>query len=220
MLTTLGAEGRIVRGPNDGHWRTSRPTWTLTTDWLGEQPQPTASQEGYAELVRRWLRTFGPGTLEDVRWWLGSTKTAARTALADVRAVEVSLERDRTGWLLPDDLDEEADVEPWAALLPSLDPTTMGWKERGFYLDPGRTAYLFDSNGNAGTTAWWDGRVVGAWVQDPGGVVRVVPAPGVALDAVARDALDAAAARLTTWLEGTVISNVYKSAMMKGEQLP
>lgn len=220
VLTTLGAEGRIVRGPNDGHWRTSRPTWTLTTDWLGEQPQPTAPQEGYAELVRRWLRTFGPGTLEDVRWWLGSTKTAARTALADVRAVEVSLERDRTGWLLPDDLDEEADVEPWAALLPSLDPTTMGWKERGFYLDPGRTAYLFDSNGNAGTTAWWDGRVVGAWVQDPGGVVRVVPAPGVALDAVARDALDAAAARLTTWLEGTVISNVYKSAMMKGEQLP
>lgn len=220
VLTTLGAEGRIVRGPNDGQWRISRPTWTLTADWLGERPQPTAPQEGYAELVRRWLRTFGPGTLEDVQWWLGSTKTAARTALADVDAVEVALERDRTGWLLPDDLDEEPDVAPWAALLPSLDPTTMGWKERAFYLDPARTAYLFDSNGNAGTTAWWDGRVVGAWVQGLEGVVRVVPAPGVDLGVDARHALDAAAARLTTWLDGTVITNVYKSALMKGEHLP
>ncbi len=224
VLTTLGAEGRIVRGPNDVHWRTSRPTWTLTTDWLGGTVAPVPPREGYAELVRRWLRTFGPGTVEDVQWWLGSTKTAARTALADVEAVEVALERDRTGWLLPDDLEEEADVEPWAALLPSLDPTTMGWKERHFYLDPGRTAYLFDSNGNGGTTAWWHGRVVGAWVQDHEGVVRIVPAPdvdlGKDLGTDAHEALDAAAGRLTTWLDGTVITNVYKSALMKGEPLP
>lgn len=220
VLTTLGAEGHIVRGPNDGHWRTSRPTWTLTADWLGEQPEPTEPRQGYAELVRRWLRSFGPGTLEDVQWWLGATRTATRTALADVGAVEVALERDRTGWLLPDDLEEEADVGPWAALLPGLDPTTMGWKERGFYLDPDRSAYLFDSNGNAGTTAWWDGQVVGAWVQDPDGRVQVLPVPGAALGAEARDALDAAAARLTTWLAGTVIANVYRSALMKGEPLP
>ncbi|WP_238348575.1 winged helix DNA-binding domain-containing protein [Ornithinimicrobium pratense] len=220
VLTTLGAEGLIVRGRGDGHWRTSRPTWTLGAEWLGAPVTPASSREGYAELVRRWLRTFGPGTLEDVQWWLGSTKTAARTALADVDAVEVGLERGRTGWLLPDDLEEAPDVEPWAALLPSLDPTTMGWKERDFYLDPRRTAYLFDSNGNGGTTAWWDGQVVGAWVQDPEGVVRVVPAPGVDLGADARRALDATAGRLTTWLDGTVISNIYKSALMKGERLP
>ena len=63
-----------------------------------------------------------------------------------------------------------------------LDPTVMGWKERDFYLGPhGPT--LFDTNGNAGTTAWWDGRIVGCWVQDADGVVRVdlledVPAAG------------------------------------------
>ena len=55
-----------------------------------------------------------------------------------------------------------------------LDPTLMGWKERDFYLDPEHVPYLFDSNGNGGTTAWWNGRVVGCWVQDDAGVVRVV----------------------------------------------
>lgn len=220
VLTTLGAEGRIVRGPNDGHWRTSRPTWTLPADWLGGPVAAAPPREGYAELVRRWLRTFGPGTLEDLQWWLGSTRTDVRTALADVGAVEVDLERDRSGWLLPDDLAPEPDVPPWAALLPGLDPTTMGWRQREFYLYPSRTAHLFDSFGNAGTTAWWDGQVVGAWVQDPGGAVRVVPVPGAQLEARALAALDEQAARLSAWLDGTVISNLYRSALMTGSTPP
>lgn len=220
VLTTLGAEGRIVRGPNAGQWKASIPEWTLMADWLGEQVTPLTPEEGYAVLVRHWLRTFGPGTLEDVHWWLGSTKTAARAALAAVDAVEVRLDRDRTGWVLPDDLEPTPAPEPWAALLPTLDPTTMGWKERDFYLDPARTRHLFDSNGNGGSTAWWDGQVVGAWVQDPDGVVEVVVVPGVDPGSAARAALAAEAERLTTWLDGVVITNVYKSALMKGEILP
>ena len=85
-------------------------------------------------------------------------------------AVEVALDGGQVGWVLPDDLDEAPAVEPWAALLPVLDPTVMGWKERDFYLGP-HGPMLFDTNGNAGTTAWWDGRIVGCWVQDPDGVV-------------------------------------------------
>ncbi len=54
--------------------------------------------------------------------------------------------------------------EPSAALLPTLDPTTMGWKERDWYLGE-HASLLFDSNGNAGPTVWWDGRVVGGWSQ-------------------------------------------------------
>lgn len=220
VLTWLGAEGRIVRGPNAGHWRLSKPTWTLMRDWLGEEVTPLPSPEGYAELVRRWLRTFGPGTLEDVQWWLGATKGATRAALEAVDAVEVRLERDRTGWLLPEDVEPAAEVEPWAALLPTLDPTTMGWKERGHYLDEDRRALLFDSNGNGGTTAWWDGRIVGAWVQDEDGVVSVVECPALDIGSEGRSALATEADRLTAWLDGVRITNVYASALMKGDNLP
>ncbi len=220
VLGWLGAEALIVRGPNAGHWRTSRPTWTLMSEWLGEEPEPWSAPAGYAEITRRWLHSFGPGTLEDLQWWLGATKGATRTALADVGAVEVGLAGERTGWLLPDDVDEVPEVEPWAALLPVLDPTTMGWKERGFYLDPAHVPLLFDTNGNGGTTAWWDGRIVGAWVQDEDGVVQVVLCPGADVGDEGRRTLDAEAARLTEWLEGVRITNVYASRLMKGRPLP
>ena len=220
VLTMLGAQGVLVRGTNAGHWRISRPAWTLMESWLGEAVRPLPTADGYAELVRRWLRTFGPGTEADLVWWLGSTKSAVRAALAQVGASPVALQDDRVGWVLPDDEGPEPGVEPWAALLPTLDPTTMGWREREFYLDPAITPYLFDSNGNGGTTAWWDGRIVGAWVQDPDGVVRVVLAPGVDVGAEAGIALEQEAERLTSWLDGVVITNVYKSALMTGTPLP
>ena len=218
VLTWLGAAGRLVRGPNAGHWRVNRPTWTLMADWLDEQPAPLDEAAGYAELVRCWLATFGPGTLEDVQWWLGSTKTAVRAALTEIGAAEVSLDAGRTGWVLPEDVDPVPTPEPWAALLPTLDPTTMGWRGRGFYLDPADVPYLFDTNGNAGNTAWWDGRIVGAWVQDEDGVVRLALRRALARDA--RAALDAEAARLTDWLDGVRITNVYASALMKQARLP
>jgi hypothetical protein len=220
VLTHLGLRGLVVRGDNDGAWTRNRPSWTRTEDWLGEAPTPWEEAAGYAELVRRWLATFGPGTAADVQWWLGSTKTAVTRALADVGAVEVVLDDGSTGWVLPDDVEDTDPVEPWAALLPTLDPTTMGWKARAHYLDAGHTPYLFDTNGNAGTTAWWDGRIVGAWVQDEDARVRVVPLPGNTLPPEAIEALDAQADRLTSWLAGVRISNVYSSQLMKGSRLP
>jgi winged helix DNA-binding protein len=62
-------------------------------------------------------------------------------------------------------------VDAWVALLPGLDPTTMGWKERGWYLPP-EAADAFDRMGNAGPTVWVDGRVVGVWDQLLDGEIR------------------------------------------------
>ena len=90
-------------------------------------------------------------------------------ALAAVGPVEVELEGG-PGLVLPGDDEPVSSPEPSAALLPALDPTTMGWKERDWYLgDHGPT--LFDRNGNAGPTVWWDGRIVGGWAQRKDGEV-------------------------------------------------
>lgn len=211
VVTLLGARGDIVRGRNDGEWRVSRPTWQLAASWLPRPLTPGDARESYAELVRSWLRTFGPGTLRDIVWWLGSTVGDVRRALADIGAVEVGLESG-TGWVLPDDLEPVDDVEPWAALLPILDPTVMGWKERDFYLGP-HADRLFDTAGNAGTTAWWDGRVVGAWVQDEDGAVELRLIEDVGADGVA--AFEREAERLTRWLDGQRVFSVYTSPQMK-----
>jgi hypothetical protein len=217
VLTHLGLDGKVLRGRNAGHWRLNKPTWTTSEDWLGVVPEPLEEDAGYAELVQRWLRTFGPGTAADIQWWLGSTKTAVTRALADLGAVEVELDDGSTGWVHASD-EDTGPVEPWAALLPTLDPTVMGWKSRDFYLDPAHVPYLFDTNGNAGTTAWWDGRIVGCWVQDDEGVVRLSLLEDVGPDGLA--ALENEARRLTAWLDGTVIGNVYASRQMKHARLP
>src|SRR5262249_43814042 len=106
VLTTLAASGVVLRGANDGGWKTSRPFWTATEDWRGGVPGPLDEGAGYAELVRSWLRTFGPGTEDDIVWWLGATKAAVRRALTELGAVQVGLDSG-TGHLLPDDLDDE-----------------------------------------------------------------------------------------------------------------
>ncbi|GGM57505.1 winged helix DNA-binding domain-containing protein [Dactylosporangium sucinum] len=212
VLTQLGATGDVVRGANTGGWHTSRPRWTLTRHWLGETAERWSAGDGWRELVRRWLHSFGPGTEDDLAWWLGAPKTVVRAALTGLDAVPVSLDGGATGWLLPGDLAEVPDPGPWVALLPVLDPTVMGWQGRDFYLGPHRDL-LFERRGNAGTTAWVDGRVVGCWVQDDAGVVRVrlvEPVP-----AAARRALDDEAARLTAWLAGFRVPTAYLSPAMK-----
>ena len=217
VLTVLAAEARLLRGPNELGWRSARHRWTLPQDWLGEPPAPLPEPDGYRVLVGRWLERFGPGTETDLVWWLGATKGAVRRALADLGAVEVALDSGATGWVLPDDVDD-APPAAGAALLPVLDPTLMGWKQRDFYLDPADVPHLFDTNGNGGTTAWWEGRVVGCWVQDDDARVRVVLRGHVGEDA--RRALEREALRLTAWLDGDRVNTVYASPQMRRALLP
>ncbi len=213
VLTVLSARGDIVRGPNDGGWITSRPRWVTSRDWLppsdGDGVDADAAR---AALVRRWLGTFGPATVTDVKWWFGATLGWARKALSDIGAEEVDLDGS-AGFVLPGDDEDGPDPAPWCALLPSLDPTTMGWFDRDWYVGPHRDA-VFDRNGNAGPTLWVDGRVVGAWRQDVDGRVELALLEKVGRRATA--ALDARAEELTSWLDGVRVNPRFPSPLSRG----
>ena len=165
VLRVLGFDGAVVRGRPVGTWLSSQHRWEPGTGHA-DIPVPDAK----AELARRWLHAFGPATEADLKWWTGWKVTDARKALKAIEATEVALS-DGPGWLLPDDTEPLPTPEPWAALLPALDPTTMGWQGRDWYLTDEIKTQLFDRAGNAGPTLWWNGEVVGGWIQLPDGTI-------------------------------------------------
>ena len=169
VLLALCLQGKLLRGKPVGSWINGAYRYAAADFWLpgglGDQDPRRAA----AELAGRWLRGFGPASMSDLQWWMGWTVARTKQALADCRAVEAGIDGG-VGWLAEDDLGS-AVAEPWVAVLPSLDPTTMGWKSRSWYL-PETAAEAFDRNGNAGPTVWVDGRVVGAWAQDRQGEIR------------------------------------------------
>ncbi len=190
VLLGLAAEGRIRRGRPRGSWTSSQFSWSPAPAAL----ESTPPDEARKELVRRWLAAYGPGTEADVKWWTGLTLTQVRKALKDAEEVDLD---GTTGYVLPGDTAATPAPEPWVALLPSLDPTIMGWAGRDWYLgDHGPR--LFDRNGNAGPTVWHDGRIIGGWAQRETGEIvhRLFEDIGTEAEAL----LAAEAERLTTWL--------------------
>lgn len=196
VLFLLAAEGQVVRGRPRGAWTASQWSWVPAASWLRSPLRGLEPDEARAELARRWLRAYGPAPAADLKWWSGWSLTQTRAALAAVGAVEIDLDG-RGGVVLPDDTEATPPVEPFAAFLPALDPTVMGWKERAWYLGDHEHA-LFDTNGNAGPTVWWDGRIIGGWTQRRDGEIAFRLLEDVGADATA--AIEGEVAELARWL--------------------
>ncbi|MWA16142.1 winged helix DNA-binding domain-containing protein [Streptomyces sp. BA2] len=208
VLGVLAAEGRIRRSRPAGSWTSAQFRWTPA------QPLPAVPvPEARSTLARHYLAAFGPATVDDMKWWTGWSLRDTRKAIAATGALAVELD-EGTGYLLPEDLESLEPLTPreqGAALLPSLDPTPMGWRHRHWYLDPAHTAALFDRNGNIGPTIWWNGRIIGAWAQHPDGHInhRLLADPGTA----ARTAVNVEISRLTTFLATTRITPCYRTPL-------
>jgi hypothetical protein len=196
VLLLLAAQGRIVRGRPRGSWLSTQWRWAPVERWLPGGMVKPAAEAARADLVRRWLAAFGPGTAADLRWWTGWTAAHVKQAVAAVGAVEVTLD-EGVGLVLPDDLDDLPPPAPWVALLPGLDPTPMGWQGREWYLGP-HAETLFDRTGNVGPTVWADGRIVGGWAQRASGEIVFKLLEDVGRESGA--AIEAEAARLAAWI--------------------
>ncbi len=198
VLLVLAAQGKLVRGRPIGTWLSQQYRWVLAEHWLRPDASAIGEHAARAELARLWLSAFGPAPLADLKWWTGWTMTQARRAVADIGAVEVNLDAG-IGLALPGDLGDTDDPGDWAALLPALDPTVMGWSDRSWFLGPHGTA-LFDVNGNAGPTIWLNGRIVGGWAQRADGEIALRLLEDVGAEH--RKLIDTEAERVGTWLAG------------------
>jgi hypothetical protein len=207
VLFLLGAQGRVVRGRPRGSWTSQQYRWSPMARWCPGGLDEWATEAAAVELARRWLHRYGPATAADLQWWTGWTRTQTRRVLTALDPAEADLDGE-PGIVLADDLEPPPAAEPWAALLPGLDSTPMGWQRRDWFLGE-HASRVFDRYGNVGPTLWWDGRIVGGWGQDSDGqiVCRFLEDVG----SEARAAAEAAAARLAA-----VIGPVRVTARARG----
>jgi winged helix DNA-binding protein len=215
-LSWLSAAGRIIRGHAGANWGSSRYEWWTPKRFLppdGITPMP--AEEAQRELVRLWLATFGPATVEDIAWWTGWSLRDARAALSEVDTVAVDLEdEEKPGLLLAENADAEIpESEPWVGFLPSLDPTPMGYQRRAFYLSARARSELFDTMGNVGPSVWLDGRIIGGWAQRADGEVAFELFEDVGADLVAM--ATAEADRVTAWHDGVTVSPRFPTPLLR-----
>jgi hypothetical protein len=212
VLFLLAAEGKVARGRPRGSWTSHQHRWVPMADWYQAGLDGWATHDAEVELARRWLDAYGPATPNDLRWWAGWSASQVRRVLAELRPDDVDLDG-TAGIVAAGDTDPDPEVAPWAALLPGLDSTPMGWQRRAWFLG-GHGDRLFDRTGNIGPTVWWDSRIVGGWAQHRDGEIvwRLLEDVGsegaAAVEAAAQrqaatlgDARIAPRTRGRTWLE-------------------
>jgi len=172
VLQLAGFEAELTRTAPANGWNTAEYAWADTEDWLGQGLAGMSVRESAAAILAAWLERFGPATETDIKWWTGWTVAQTTAALADIDAEPILLEGDQPAWIAAGDI-AVPDVDTSIALLPGLDATTMGWKERAWYLSEHAAVRTFDRWSNAGPTVWRNGQVVGGWAHRNDGSVAV-----------------------------------------------
>ncbi|MCX6471358.1 MAG: winged helix DNA-binding domain-containing protein [Corynebacteriales bacterium] len=150
-------------------------TYRLFDEWVGPGEPAVTADEAIKDLIRLYLRGFGPSTVAGVQSWSGLTRLRE-----PIEAMERDWELNRlTG---PDgeelfDLDgldiAAADEPAPARLLAPFDNVVVAQADRRRVIDEDVYKAMATPNGRLPGFAMVDGRVVGSWRVDAAGAVSV-----------------------------------------------
>jgi len=177
VVSRLCDVGRVVGGAPPRSWRSSIRRYHRWEDVLpGVDVHRWEEETAVRELIRRYIGSYGPVTINDISWWTGFTKGRCREAMTAQgdRIEEVAVD----GWPGPLYRIAAAEVERTTsasvAALPLLDPYVQGYRDRIRFLDPERSDFVYDGGGNAAATLVHRGRIIGTWqfTQKPEESVR------------------------------------------------
>jgi hypothetical protein len=183
-LTALGDGGVEVSGQLGYHllWYASQrgvtciaphigkeQTFVLLDEWVSDPNRP-GHDEALALITRRYFRSHGPATRQDLARWTGLTLTDAKKGIALAGAALTTVTVDGTEMIVDPELLEPAPValDDWAAL-PGFDEYMLGYKDRTLMLDEGHLAAVVPGgNGIFQSTIVENGRVVATWKRTLG----------------------------------------------------
>ena len=202
LLKPAAFTGDLCFAPPDGQ----RVRFTRPAAWLDGFAHPGPDEASAHELVRRYLRAYGPAPREQFQRWFGMTSPAEAgrwlEALGD-SVTEVDVEGER-GWMLAADADDAAAAEPdgTVRLLPAFDHYVVAApRGNAAVLPKSRRAAVYRPQGWLSPVILADGRMIGTWEHAvERGAARVTLRPFGRFGPGQRAAAEAEAERLAAFL--------------------
>ena len=162
LLHLAAARGVVCYGP----YRGNEPTFVRADAWIPRW-KDVPGEQAERDLLRLYLKAFGPATAPDFAMWSGITLTEAREIWRREQAHLASVNVE--GWtaeLLRQDLKELAGTEferPLVRLLPYFDTFLLGHKERNHLMAARHRPNVYRPQGWIAPIVLVDGRVTAVW---------------------------------------------------------
>ena len=165
--------GLVVFGPNRGTNVTfaSRDSWTA-------YPVPEDGHGALRELMRRYVRSFGPVTIQDAAYWLGATirdiQADWEQLLPELLAVQVD---GRQRWILAEDLDDLTSMESATLpvrLVPAFDPILLAHRQKTDLLEERLRRRIYGAAAWVYPSVLVNGAIAGKWQYERKAKVMIV----------------------------------------------
>ncbi|SNR96996.1 winged helix DNA-binding domain-containing protein [Actinomadura mexicana] len=155
----------LVQVPPRGIWGSSGVArHTTLENWLG----PAAPDPSPDDLVRRYLRAFGPASVQDVQQWAGLTRLGEVVERLGPELVTFHDENGRTLYDLTDAPRPGPDVEAPVRFVPDFDNLLLSHADRVRIISEEHRKRVFTVNGIIRATFLVDGFVHGMWKMEKG----------------------------------------------------
>lgn len=168
LLKRMSIAGEVCFGPPRG----SQVTFVLCNQWQPGIQAAGLACEPISELLRRYLRAYGPARLQDFAFWAGISVREAAAALSGlgdgVRRVSVGgLEH----LVLDTDLEEAKSASSsgvFVRLLPAFDVYLLAHSNKCHLVPPEHYKRVFRQAGWVSPVVLVDGVVAGVWSHKKG----------------------------------------------------
>jgi hypothetical protein len=199
MLKPAAFQGSLISGPPRGQ----SVTFVRPDRWLGSWTEP-GSEDAWREIVRRYLRAYGPAAREEfARWWGMQPAPAGRVLRASADALaEVDVDGHRA-WALAEDVAglRATAQRPPVRLLAGFDVYVAGTRPRESLVDKRFEDRVFRKAGWISPVVLTDGVVAGVWGHErTGGRLQVTVEPFRGLSAAHKRQIGEEADRLGSFL--------------------
>jgi len=156
------AAGLICYGPESG----KEAVFIRVDQWLPKQKE-ISETEAQQMLLHRYLRAYGPATLQDFSHWTGLSMKEAKAIweMLQEELVEVSIENEKA-FLLRDDHDQLTNSSPDGQvlrLLPHFDPYLLAHADKNHLVDSSHYKRVYRNQGWISPVILLDGKVIGVW---------------------------------------------------------